>query len=488
MNSNIKKTFYFFKRNGIRKTYAAVCERLDEKKNAPYKYQPVSEEILNQQRKELMGLSLPLISIVVPTYRTPEGFLRALIDSVLSQTYPNWELILADASGDSSVIDVVKLYQDLRIKHYSLAENGGISVNTNQGIKKASGDYIALLDHDDLLTPDALYEMTAVLREDASRVVMVYSDEDKCNEDESIYFDLHKKLDFNKDLLLTNNYICHFTMLRADVMKRLCLRKEYDGAQDFDLFLRVMEYGEKNELHICHVAKVLYHWRSHELSTAANPQSKLYAYDAGKRAILDYLTRNRIAAKVEETPHVGFYKVVYENGVWMNRKDVVGVVLKRCSHGKVVPTVYDKKGIPLWDGLKKYYSGYMHRASMQQDVSAALLTDVVLRADWAKIAVSCMEEAFAGAESYSESEKIPFKNQMKEMIEIFEKVKLEINKKKNDQPIILKDYFSKLVKKYESDDAWRNLVLSASMEFAKKVQEENMLLLYDPYMDLGGLD
>ena len=176
--------------------------------------------------------------------------------------------------------------KDSRIRYVRTAENKGMSENTNEALQYATGDYVGLLDHDDLLTPDALYEMAMTLQnanEQGIEAALVYSDEDKCDTEAKIYYEPHVKLGFNWDLLLSNNYICHFLAMKTELIKKLGFRKEYDGAQDFDLVLRAtLEKDEKDE--ILHVEKILYHWRCHDLSTAANPQSKLYAYEAGKRA------------------------------------------------------------------------------------------------------------------------------------------------------------------------------------------------------------
>ena len=161
------------------------------------------------------------------------------------------------------------------------------------GIDLAKGDYIALLDHDDLLTEDALFEMVKKIEEEknAGKIAkIIFSDEDKCNSEASRFFAPHFKAGYNKELLFTNNYICHFLLCKAELMKELLLRSEFDGAQDFDFVLRATSYvnneaEQGKAVSICHVPKVLYHWRCHENSTAENPESKMYAYEAGKRAV-----------------------------------------------------------------------------------------------------------------------------------------------------------------------------------------------------------
>ena len=394
MMKNIKKTYYYLKRNGLIPTYYAAKERLLEKMHTNYQYVQTADEVLKKQRDEVYGQDVPLISILVPAYRTPEMYLRALIDSVKAQTYPHWELVIADASEDDSVLQTIKTYHqdvisyhgmveemnlksnmqnvdlgDIRqgIRYVRLEKNAGISDNTNAGLEYCSGAYTALLDHDDLLTPDALYEMTRVLDEDP---ILVYSDEDKCDETGRLYFDYHCKLDFNYDLFLTNNYICHFTMIETKVLQNLRFRREYDGAQDFDLFLRVVSEAFDTKRVICHIPKVLYHWRSHTGSTSENPQSKLYAYTAGKRAVQDHLDSRGISATVTESRHVGFYRVDYQGGYFVARPEV-GAVVPKCKGRKYLKaTFYDKDGQFPFAGLPKYFGGYMHRANLQQEVYA----------------------------------------------------------------------------------------------------------------------
>lgn len=208
--SNLKKTLYYLKRNGLRDTYLAALERLRKKED--YRYEAPAEAVLKAQKEEASRMASLLFSILVPTYRTPENYLREMIDSVLAQTYGSFELILADASGDESVKQVVDTYEDKRIRYIRLAENKGISGNTNEALKHATGLYTGLLDHDDLLTPDALYENAMAIAEAKSRGIrpqLLYSDEDKCDENGENYFCPHKKEEFNLDLILSNNYICH---------------------------------------------------------------------------------------------------------------------------------------------------------------------------------------------------------------------------------------------------------------------------------------
>lgn len=269
-------------------------------------------------------------------------------------------------------------YQDARIRYVKLEENLGIAENTNRAIQLATGDYYGLLDHDDLLAADALYEMACAVRE--RRPILAYSDEDKCDASGTHFYDPHFKMDFNLDLLLTNNYICHFMVVRADVLKKLEIRKEYDGSQDYDVILRIVsslliqEKGNKEakpvEDCIVHVPKVLYHWRCHENSTADNPQSKMYAYEAGKKALVDFAQRMGWKVDVRHNKHLGFYRIEYRDNVLTHRPDVAAVGGFVARHGKVVSGIY--QGQPL------LYAGYMNRMDLYQNTRALDLRNMAV--------------------------------------------------------------------------------------------------------------
>lgn len=271
----------------------------------------VTVEELDKQRKMIAKEKYnPLVSILVPTYKTPEVFLKQMIESVLNQSYENWELCIADATPEGEerqrICDTVNQYVDKRVKYQSLEGNYGIAENTNRALAMASGDYIGLLDHDDLLEPNALYEVVMALKNGAD---MVYTDEDKVLEDLSEYYAPHFKPDFSIDLLRSNNYITHFTVVKKTLIDKVGgFDAAFDGAQDYDFILRCTE----NAKLICHVPKVLYHWRMHDGSTAANQDSKRYAFDAGAKAVQAHLDRVGVAGTVESTEHLGFYRVRYE--------------------------------------------------------------------------------------------------------------------------------------------------------------------------------
>lgn len=367
--ANLRKTLYYLIRNGVSNTWYAAKERMEESSRmGEYHYLAPEEEELERQRKQIEGWEDPArISIVVPTYCTREEYLRDLLQSVLEQTYSNWELVLADASSDESVSRIVKQYRDDRICYIRLEENKGISENTNEALAHATGAYIGLLDHDDVLTADALYQVMLKIRDGAQ---MIYSDEDKCNEDRTQYFEPHYKEDFNLDLLLSNNYICHFLVMEAGLMKELSLRPAYDGAQDYDLVLRAAEHFLQREELIAHIPKVLYHWRCHSASTAENPHSKQYAYEAGLRAVQDFADRQGWNATAVHLQHLGFYRLQYPKGLFRSRTDI-GAVGGRVVAGKeIVGGRMDWTGKVFYQHLPVRYSGYMHRAVLSQDAEA----------------------------------------------------------------------------------------------------------------------
>lgn len=376
----MKKAFYYLKRNGVIHTWNAVRERVSERKNPPYFYVEPSAESLGWQREQskVMADVIGMISIVVPTYRTPEQYLRELIDSVMVQSYPNWELVLADASGNEQVQSILEKYNDQRIRYIRLEDNKGIAENTNAGLEQARGSYIALLDHDDVLTPDALYEMALHMEKGGS---IFYSDEDKCNGDRTEYYEPNRKEGFNLDLFLSNNYICHFLIMKSELMKDLKLRKEFDGAQDYDLLLRGVEKFLHCEEEIVHVSKVLYHWRCHSSSTASNPQSKEYAYEAGRRAVKDFVDRRAWGVEVRHMKHLGFYEISYPAGPLHHRSDLGAVGGRILSSGKIFSGRLDEMGKVFYRGLDSHYSGEMHRAILTQDAAAVDIRCVRMRTE-----------------------------------------------------------------------------------------------------------
>lgn len=442
----MRRGISYLKRNGVAKSFYKATERLsrdrDEKNySSSYLDMKLDDAALQQQRQTKFNHPY-LISILVPCYKSDPVTFVEMVKSVSYQTYTNWELCIVDASDNDDLRTVLKEYidnnflevkgvtgTDIRAKiHYKfLGVNKGIAGNTNEALDMAAGQYIALLDHDDLLTPDALFEVQKELnkkdsfteRAAGARATyrLVYSDEDKTDYTNSYYFDYHRKPDFDPVLLRTNNYICHFLVVEKNLARSVRgFHSDYDGAQDHDFILRCTE--SLNYAEVGHIPKVLYHWRSSKNSTAENPDAKLYAYEAGKRAVTDHLRRMNEAAFAQDTEHLGFFKVVYKpysgHVITMSpqeylslneermksvdaeyimvlddslepltkdysvqmlsymRRSRTGIVTGKiiAPNGKIESAGYKKnqKDIsePCFAGLNRRFSGYLHRAVLQR--------------------------------------------------------------------------------------------------------------------------
>ena len=318
---NIQKGLRYLKHFGLKEFLVRLSERM-EPEEVPYgpwyeEHRAKPEELERQRKQSLTWENFSggeesacVFSIAVPVFRTPAKFLCEMIESVRSQSFPFWELCLANADPeDREVAEILERYcrEDRRIRVKNLKENKGISENTNAALAMARGEFVGLLDHDDLLAPDALYEMAARLEKDEG-IDVFYTDEDKVTTDLSEHFQPHLKPDFNLDLLRSNNYICHFFVVRREIAESIGgFRPEFNGAQDYDFIFRCTEEAEK----IVHIPRILYHWRVHSASTADNPASKMYAYEAGKRAIEGNLERSGVRGVVSLRQDYGFYDVHY---------------------------------------------------------------------------------------------------------------------------------------------------------------------------------
>lgn len=327
-----------------REYYAAIYDPHMYRCSAPQRWSGISDarsrklESASIEDYEFDGV---MFSIVVPLYNTPVPFLREMIDSVYSQFYQKWELLLVNSTPENGELTKeLQQIRDTRVKVITLDKNYGIAGNTNCGIEAASGDYIVFFDHDDLLDPMALFEYASVLRDDAD-VDAIYCDEDFLNEEGS-FVAPHFKSDFNLDLLRCHNYITHLLAVRSSFAKELWLDSSFDGAQDYDFLLRLVERTDK----IAHVSKVLYHWRISDSSTAKSADNKGYADDAGRRALQAHYNRLGIAARVETTESSCFYHTVYEVlgspkvSVIIPNKDSIAV-LDRCLNSIADKTNYD---------------------------------------------------------------------------------------------------------------------------------------------------
>ena len=287
-------------------------EKFDLEENENYqkwieKYEPKYDEL--EKQRETTFEYMPKISIVVPMYNTPEKYFKELLESITEQTYENWELCLADGSPEKAEY-LEDLIQPLgeKIKYKLLSENKGISGNSNEALKLATGDFIALLDHDDIIPKFALYEIVKTINENPD-VDFIYTDEDKILEENEKRISPHFKQDYAIDTLRSYNYICHFSIFKKELMDKLGgFNSEFDGSQDYDLILRATEQAK----HIVHIPKILYNWRISSTSVASGAAAKPYAYEAAKRAILASIERHGIqGAKVEDSRIIGLYKVTY---------------------------------------------------------------------------------------------------------------------------------------------------------------------------------
>lgn len=344
---------------GIRHRERLKKERDDARENCgkftDYEYwmrlnDPTSEE-LDKQRKHKFKYN-PKISIVIPLYNTPEDLFRELLFNMYRQTYRNWELCLADGS-DEKLEYIEKMCKDQRIHYKFLGVNKGISGNSNEGLKMVTGDYVALLDHDDLLHQNALFEVVKVINEKRD-VRFIYTDEDKITTIDLPRFDPHFKPDFSPDSLRNGNYICHFSVFKKEVMDKLeGFRSEYNGAQDLDIILRMSEIVKPEEIY--HIPKVLYSWRICETSTAGNPESKLYAYESGKKAVQHHIDRLGLKGNVERNPMMyGIYITKYE----INGNPLVNILIpnknnpqkiRRCVDSIISKTNYKNYEIDIID-------------------------------------------------------------------------------------------------------------------------------------------
>ena len=295
----------------LKKFYETYIAKYSEEERRYFKWikanEPTPIEI--EKKKNADFKIKPKISIVVPVYNTPQNFFEELVQSLEKQTYSNWELCLADGSPEPITYMQEYPKKNPRIKYKVIGENKGISGNTNEALTLATGDFIGLLDHDDLLPAFSLYEVVKAINENPE-VEFLYSDEDKLEAIDKPRYGVFFKPDFSPYTLNSANYICHFSIFKKELMEKLGgFRSEYDGSQDFDIVARASELTKN----IIHIPKVLYHWRAHRNSTASNSDSKPYAFEIGKKVIKDHVKRSLGKEVIVEdglTP--GSYELKYE--------------------------------------------------------------------------------------------------------------------------------------------------------------------------------
>ena len=341
------KTKHYIKYNKVKQN----DYKLWIQKNEP------KEKELRKMRERCRNFEYkPKISIITPVWNTEERWLRKAIDSVLNQVYENGELCIADGGSTRPMVKkILREYaeKDSRIKVKFLAENKGIAGNSNEALSLATGEFVGFLDHDDELTPFALYEVVKLLNQ-KSELDFIYSDEDKIDE-KGRRKDAFFKPDWSPDMFLSCMYTCHFGVYRKKIIDELGgFRVGYDGSQDYDLVLRYVEKTSK----IFHIPKILYHWRMIAGSAAISIDSKRYAYTAAKKALKGYLIRNNIEGEVIDGFWTGSYRVRYKIignptvSIIIPTKDKVEV-LKNCIDSIQKKTDYENYEIAIVDNQSK---------------------------------------------------------------------------------------------------------------------------------------
>jgi len=328
--------------------------------------------------QEVLSKSLiyrPKISIITPVYNPPKDAFIKMIESVVNQTYDNWELCTADASSDASIRKIIESYirKDDRIKVKYLDKNKGIAGNTNEALSMATGDFIALLDHDDTLAPFALYEVAKCISENPN-VDFIYSDRDKITQDGK-RFDPFFKPDWSPDYLLSQNYVCHLNVFRKDIIDKIGgFRTEYEGSQDYDLVLRVTELTNN----IVHIPKVLYHWRLVKGSAANDPEAKPYAYQAAIKSLQDAVNRRDWKATVTFGAAKGLYRVIFDVdtqkkvSIIVPTKDNVKI-LKNCLQSILDKTLYKNYEIIIVDNQSKEFETFKYYETLKKDPKIKIL-------------------------------------------------------------------------------------------------------------------
>lgn len=378
MKYKLQRMGYYIKRYGILKTIKKIIVKILKLENR----NKVSEQELYQNwilRKEPNEVELelqkkekfekePKISVVVPMYNPDENLFLELLNSLLLQTYSNWELCLADGSEQRNDTIFALCSSNSKIKYRFLGENKGISGNTNEALKMAKGDFIAFLDHDDCLARFALYEVVKQINENPE-VEFIYSDEDKMDQ-KGNRFEPYFKPDFSPETLECNNYITHFEVLKKELVEKIGeLDCRFDGAQDFDYLLRAVENTKK----IAHISKILYHWRTTKNSTANVADNKLYAYDAGLRVVEEHLRRTQKAAKVENPGEVpGIYQIKFEIkgtpkvSILIPNKDNIQT-LKKCIEAILTNSTYENYEILIIENNSENSKTFEYYEKLQEN-------------------------------------------------------------------------------------------------------------------------
>lgn len=329
----IKKYIKSLKQNYV---YPEPSNMLDPDSIADY------NQWLKQQKFKFINLDFkynPLISIIIPVYNAEPSYLEECITSALNQTYKNFEVCISDdKSTNKETLNILKKYENnekIKIKYRK--ENGMISKNMNSALELASGEFVGFLDNDDLLDENALYYIVKELNKN-NKLDLIYTDEDKITE-KGKFCEPNFKPDYSPDTLLSMNYICHFTVIRKNILDKIgTFDSKYDGAQDYDLFLRITETTDS----ISHISRILYHWRKTKTSTSAESNNKNYARIAGKKALKDALKRRKITANVILDTKTPFYLIDYT----FTKEPKVAIVIPTKDNKdileKCIDSIYEK--------------------------------------------------------------------------------------------------------------------------------------------------
>lgn len=322
----------------------------------------------------------PFISVLFPTFNSNPNWLKQAIESVQKQVYPNWELCIADdASTNKQTIELLKEFskKDSRIKVCYRQKNGHISEASNTALEMAEGEFIALLDHDDLLTEDALFWVVHALNKNRN-AALIYSDENKIDESGKLkepYF----KCDWNYHLFLSQNMVSHLGVYKTSIVREIGgFRKGFEGSQDYDLALRFIE--KIDEKQIVHIPRVLYHWRIHKQSTAVNAQSKPYAVKAGQKAIAAHLERKNVRAEVAILP-INLYRVKYSLPNLLPLVSIIiptrdnAKILKKCVESIVRKTAYNNFEIIVVDNNSLAPETLHYFRELKNEKKASVLSD-----------------------------------------------------------------------------------------------------------------
>jgi len=362
---------------GVKATMLRVRLYVNRKQLHTVSFNLSSKERISQERHKFNENIK--ISVIVPLYNTPEDFLREMIGSVKAQTYANWELCMADGSDKehSYVGKICKTLakKDKRIKYKELDKNGGISYNSNQAIEIATGDYIGLLDHDDLLHPSLLFEVMQAI--ESHKADVIYTDEMTFEGNPSNAVTLHFKPDFALDNLRANNYICHFSCFSKKLLDEVgWFRTECDGSQDYDIILRLTEKAKS----IVHIPKLLYFWRSHAGSVARDISVKSYCIDAAKLAINNHLERCGLSGKVVDAPCLtSIYRIDYT----LDARPMVSIIipnkdskqyLESCIDSICNASTYDNWEILIIENNSELSETFEYYREIEQDERISVIT------------------------------------------------------------------------------------------------------------------